>query len=96
MKRICLIGILAFVGGCATVGELVEPKDIPSIVKSYRIEALEARTGDVATMLDLDECTESAVLMSVGLSGVPSVAAREPTTVPRGAPRPSATCIVMW
>jgi hypothetical protein len=78
MKRICLIGILAFVGGCATVGDLVEPKDIPSIVKSYRIEALEARTGDVATMLDLDECTESAVLMSVGLSGVPSVAGHFP------------------
>ena len=78
MKRHCLIVVLALAGGCATVGELKEPKDIPSLVTSYRIKGLEARTGDVATMLDLDECTESAVLLSSGLSGVPSVAGHFP------------------
>ena len=78
MKRFCWMGILALAGGCASVGELTEPKDIPALVTSYRIAGLEARTGDVATMLDLDSCTESAVLMSVGLSGVPSVAGHFP------------------
>ena len=78
MKRFCLIGILAFAGGCASVGELTEPKDIPALVTSYRIAGLEARTGDVATMLDVDECTEYAILSSVGLSGVPSVAGHFP------------------
>ena len=78
MKRLCMIVVLALVGGCASVGELTEPKDIPALVTSYRIAGLEARTGDVATMLDLDSCTESAVLMSVGLSGVPSVAGHFP------------------
>ena len=78
MKRFCLIGILVLAGGCASVGELAEPKDIPALVTSYRIAGLEARTGDVATMLDLDECTEFAILSSVGLSGVPSVAGHFP------------------
>lgn len=78
MKRFWLIGMLALVGGCASVGELTEPKDIPALVSSYRIDGLGTRTGDVATMLDLDECTEFAVLSSVGLSGVPSVAGHFP------------------
>ena len=74
MRKIFLIGMLALAGGCASVGELTEPKSIPAIVTSYRIKGLEARTGDVPTMLDLDECTESAILSSIGISGVPSVA----------------------
>ena len=78
MKRFCLIGTLVLVGGCASVGELTEPTDIPSLVTSYRIEGLEERTGDVATMLDLDECTEYAILSSIGLSGVSSVAGHFP------------------
>ena len=78
MKRVCMIGILALVGGCASIGELTEPKDIPALVTSYRIAGLEERTGDVATMLDLDECTEYAILSSVGLSGVSSVAGHFP------------------
>ena len=78
MKRICMIGILALAGGCASVGELAEPKDIPALVTSYRIAGLEESTGDVATMLDLDECTEYAILSSVGLSGVSSVAGHFP------------------
>lgn len=78
MKRLCIIGILAIAGGCASVGELMEPKDIPSLVKSYRIEGLEESTGDVATTLDLDECAEYAILSSVGLSGVPSVSGHFP------------------
>jgi len=78
MRSLCVIGILALAGGCASVGELVEPKDIPALVTSYRIAGLGARTGDVATMLDVDECTEYAILSSVGLSGVPSVAGHFP------------------
>lgn len=78
MKRVCMIGILALAGGCASIGELTEPKDIPALVKSYRIAGLEERTGDVATILDLDDCTESAILLSVGLSGVSSVAGHFP------------------
>lgn len=79
MKRVFLVGMMAaLAGGCASVGELPEPEDIPSLVSSYRISGLEERTGDVATMLDLDECTEFAVLSSVGLSGVPSVAGHFP------------------
>lgn len=78
MKRFCVIGILALAGGCASVGELVEPKDIPALVTSYRIAGLGARTGDVATMLDVDECTEFAILSSVGISSVPSVAGHFP------------------
>ena len=78
MKRLCAIGILVLAGGCASVGELAEPKDIPALVTSYRIAGLGARTGDVATMLDVDECTEYAILSSVGISGVPSVAGHFP------------------
>ena len=78
MRRFWIIGMAALAGGCASVGELKEPKEIPALVSSYRIEGLEARTGDVATVLDLDECTEYAVLSSVGLSGVPSVAGHFP------------------
>ena len=78
MKRLGIVGILALASGCASVGELKEPNDIPSIVPSYRIKGLESRTGDVATMLDLDECAESAILLSSGLSGVPSVAGHFP------------------
>ena len=78
MKRFCAIGVLLLAGGCASVGELEEPKDIPALVTSYRIAGLGERTGDVATMLDVDECTEYAVLSSVGISGVPSVAGHFP------------------
>lgn len=78
MKLFYVIGLVALAGGCSTVGGLSEPKDIPSLVKSYRIAGLEERTGDVATMLDLDECAEYAILSSVGLSGVPSVAGHFP------------------
>lgn len=78
MRKFWLIGMLALAGGCKTVDELVEPDPIPQLVSSYRIEGLGTRTGDVATMLDLDECTEHAVLSSVGLSGVPSVAGHFP------------------
>ena len=78
MKRVFMIGILALAGGCASVGELTEPTDIPALVTSYRIAGLEERTGDVATVLDLDDCTEYAILLSVGLSGVSSVAGHFP------------------
>lgn len=80
MKKDRLLVALAMVlsAGCSTVGELTEPNDIPSLVPSYRIEGLESRTGDVGTMLDLDSCAEYAVLASVGLSGVPSVAGHFP------------------
>jgi len=64
--------------GCSTVGRLEEPKNVPALVDNYLIAGLEARTGDVATMLDLDECAEYAVLSSVGLSGVLSVAGHFP------------------
>ena len=78
MKRFGWILILMLAGGCATVGELKEPENIPALVSSYRIEGLDERTGDVATMLDMDECTEYAILSSVGLSGVPSVVGHFP------------------
>jgi len=72
-----LLGGLAL-AGCSTVGELEEPKNVPPLVEDYVIKGLESRTGDVATMLDLDECAEYAVLSSVGISGVLSVAGHFP------------------
>lgn len=70
--------VMAFLAGCATVGQLEEPKSVPPLVESYRIAGLEKRTGDVGTMLDLDACAEFAVLSSTGMSGVPSVAGHFP------------------
>lgn len=72
-----LLGALVL-AGCSTVGELEEPKSVPPLVESYQIAGLGARTGDVATMLELDDCAEFAVLSSVGLSGVSSVAGHFP------------------
>jgi len=81
LKILRFISVMTFATtmcGCSTVGELTEPKHVPSLVESYRIKGLDSRVAEVGTMLCLDECAEYAVLSSIGLSGVPSVAGHFP------------------
>ena len=53
MKRVCMIGILALAGGCASVGELTEPKDIPALVKTLCYG--DGRTGTISGFVTLNE-----------------------------------------
>lgn len=72
------VSMAVVLAGCSTPDALVEPNNIPSLVKTYEIPGLKERTGNVPVILDLTECVESAVLSSVGFSGKSSIAGRFP------------------
>ena len=72
------VPMVLVLAGCSTPDVLVEPNDIPSLVKSYEIPGLREYTGNVPVILDLTECVEGAVLSSVGFSGKSSIAGRFP------------------
>jgi hypothetical protein len=63
------LAIAIFLCGCATDKMLQEPDAIPAYVVEYTTSRLGARTSGIPVAIDLEDCVESAMISSRGLSG---------------------------
>jgi hypothetical protein len=57
------------VAGCASDRMLREPESIPAFVTEYTTSRLGVRTSGIPVSIDLEDCVESAMISSRGLSG---------------------------
>ena len=68
-QLLAMMVLPVFFSGCATDRMLKEPDAIPAYVQEYTTERLGARTSGIPVSIDLEDCVESAMISSRGLSG---------------------------
>ena len=69
IKLAAVVAGLGIVGGCADLGPLQQPANVPVYINAYKVPSLAARVKDVRCSLNLVNAVETAVVGEKALSG---------------------------
>ena len=68
-KYAAVLSAIAIVGGCADIGPLVQPSNVPVYINTYKVPSLSGRVSDVRCSINLVNAVENAVIGEKALSG---------------------------